>query len=538
MLKLKLLCSIVLFVGTTLIGQEEFEGSIRWGEPMKLKRKESSPTPIGSTESSFYSRKRVKKTQLVQKYSLESLALVKENELDLTYKGFDLNIVNDFIFADKVVFITYYIDKKAKEKHYLIHELLKDSKLGNTIELAVTEWSKKKIVLTQKALKKLKSSSAYSFEYIVSDDFESMLVSYQNNDGDTETVLFNKDIEEVERTKMEIPFENFKRTSARLSNSGRLFMLGHEFTIEETSGLVKREIEKRGDYHVLIHDAVTGDMENEKLDINKHIYESSLKILPDESVVVYGMYTNQTAKGVSGAFFQKLNSSLDVTFTSLEEFEESFITQFWTARQKKKAEKKKKKKNPKKKAEPSLYSYIMHDLVIKENGDMVMLGEQYYMYVTSRTYTDANGNSHTTYTYHYIYNDIIAVNCTKDGEITWKEKVKKRQHSTNDGGYYSSFYTITQENNVYLMYNDKEGNMDDAEEATSSKEKRELKRDNVAALITFGEEGETTRTTLFDYEGEESRNIVPKRCMKMGEKEIFLFAEMGKRTKILGWMNL
>jgi len=88
------------------------------------------------------------------------------------------------------------------------------------------------------------------------------------------------------------------------------------------------------------------------------------------------------------------------------------------------------------------------------------------------------------------------------------------------------------------MYNDKEGNMDDAVEAKSAKERRELKRDNVAALITFGEEGETTRSTLFDFEGEESRNIVPKRCMKMSDNEIFIFAEMGRKTKILGWMTM
>jgi hypothetical protein len=160
------------------------------------------------------------------------------------------------------------------------------------------------------------------------------------------------------------------------------------------------------------------------------------------------------------------------------------------------------------------------------------------MYVTSHTYTDANGNSHTTYTYHYIYNDIIAVNCTQNGEVTWKEKVMKRQHSTNDGGYFSSFFTMVQGNNVFLMYNDKEGNMDDAEEATTVKQKRELKKDNVAALISFSDEGETTRKTLFDFEGDLSRNLVPKRCMLMEKNEIFLFAEMGKRMKVLGLLTM
>lgn len=535
--KLKLLLIATLIGSTSLFAQGDFEGEIKWGEPMKLKKKESAPIPIGSTTTSFYSRKYEKKKVFVQKYSLQSLKLEKQSELDLTYKDEDLSIVNDFVFANKVVFITTYIDKKAEKQYYFIHELENDSKLGKPKELAVTEWVKIGLMASKRKLAEVEESGSFSFEYIVSEDYQTLMVSYKNK-GDYETILFDKNLEEVGRTSMEMPFENFTRTSARLTPSGRYYLVGYEFSKGESSGIIKRETVVRGDYFILIHDAVTGEMETVELDINKDISALAVKVLPDESTVAYGMYSNEGAKGITGAFFQKMDKKYQVEFTTLEEFEEDFITQFWSDRQKKKAEKKKKKLNPKKQEEPSLYSYIMHDLAIKDNGDMVLLGEQYYMYVTSHTYTDANGNSHTTYTYHYIYNDIIAVNCTQNGEVTWKEKVMKRQHSTNDGGYFSSFFTMVQGNNVFLMYNDKEGNMDDAEEATTVKQKRELKKDNVAALISFSDEGETTRKTLFDFEGDLSRNLVPKRCMLMEKNEIFLFAEMGKRMKVLGLLTM
>ena len=55
--KLKSLLIALLVGSTSLFAQGDFEGEIKWGEPMKLKKKESAPIPIGSTTSSFYTRK-------------------------------------------------------------------------------------------------------------------------------------------------------------------------------------------------------------------------------------------------------------------------------------------------------------------------------------------------------------------------------------------------------------------------------------------------------------------------------------------------
>ncbi|NRA12257.1 MAG: hypothetical protein HRT57_09915 [Crocinitomicaceae bacterium] len=549
MSKLKLLLGAFILCSFSLIAQDDFDGDVKWGEPLILKKKELGPYPIGVADDSFYSTKRLKKKTFLQTFGLKSLSLEKEVEMDFDYKGFDLTQISSFVFAEKVIFITSYVDKKAKKKHFLLHELENESALGKPIELAVTAWSSKKIAFTKKALAKMKEGGAYSFRFLLSEDYESMMVSYQNSDGDTETILFDKDLEEVGRTTMELPVEKFQVTSSRLTNSGRYYMVGYELKEGESKGLIKRQIEIAGDYHIYIHDAVSGDMEDIDLNIGKDIISIAVKVMDDESTVAYGMYSNEDAKGVSGAFFQKMSPKYEVEFTTLEEFEQDFITQHWTDRQKKKAEKKKKKKNPKKKSEPSLYSYIMHDLAVKDNGDLTLLAEQYYMYVTSHTYTDANGNSRTTYTYHYIYNDIIAVNCTNTGEVTWKQKVKKRQHSINDGGRLSSFYTMTQDNNIYLMYNDKEANMDDAEEATSMKDKRKQKKNTIAALIAISEDGDSKKSILFNFEGELGRTIVPKRCRRMGDKEVLLFAEMdgpksgivaalSKKRKMLGWLTL
>lgn len=522
-------------IGSLLLGQSNFDGDIRWGEEIKMKRKEFGPMPIGVADGSLYSTKRVKKDTYLQELSLKTLSITEESEMDFTYNGFDLLSLGNFVFADRPIFMTSYIDKKEETRHYLLHEL-ENNDLGDPIELATVPYVRIGLVGARKKAEEAAEMGAYSFNRIVSDDYETMMISFKNADGQTETVLYDKDLEEVSRQEMEMPFENFQMTTGRLSNKGRYYMIGFEYEVEESKALLGRDRRVAGDYHMIMFDAVTGDMEDVILDIDKDIYSSSLKIMDDESCVVYGMYSNEDASGVSGAFFQKFDANYNVDFTTLEEFEEDFITQFWSDRAKKKAEKKKKKKNSKKE-EPSLYNYIMHDLAIKENGDMVLLAEQYYMYVTTQTHSNGNGGTYTTTTYHYHYNDVIAVNCAPNGTVSWKQKVKKRQYSTNDGGYYSSFHTIVQENQVFLMYNDKEANMEDADEAGNALDKRKQRRNTIAALITISEDGESTKNTLFDFEEDVSRRLVPKQCQKMSDTEILLYTTAKGKSRILGWMT-
>ena len=95
-----------------------------------------------------------------------------------------------------------------------------------------------------------------------------------------------------------------------------------------------------------------------------------------------------------------------------------------------------------------------------------------------------------------------------EGVITWKNKVKKRQHSKNDGGKYSSFFTLFQGDNIMMIYNDSEANMDETDE--EDKKKRKVKRNTVAAIITLESDGEFSRKTFFDFENDEKRTLIPK----------------------------
>ena len=123
-----------------------------------------------------------------------------------------------------------------------------------------------------------------------------------------------------------------------------------------------------------------------------------------------------------------------------------------------------------------------------------------------------------------------------EGVITWKNKVKKRQHSTNDGGKYSSFFTLFQGDNIMMIYNDSEANMDETDE--EDKKKRKVKRNTVAAIITLESDGEFSRKTFFDFENDEKRTLIPKMWEKMSENEMLLYTQASKKGRILGWVTL
>jgi len=75
------------------------------------------------------------------------------------------------------------------------------------------------------------------------------------------------------------------------------------------------------------------------------------------------------------------------------------------------------------------------------------------------TSTDANGGTRTTTVYYYYYNDIIVININPGGETEWTKKIAKRQPSSNDGGFFSSYSLSIVKDKMYFVFNDSPKNL-------------------------------------------------------------------------------
>ena len=122
---------------------------------------------------------------------------------------------------------------------------------------------------------------------------------------------------------------------------------------------------------------------------------------------------------------------------------------------------------------------------IHKDGSIVLIGEQYY--ITTSTYTDSNGSTRTTTTYHY--NDVLITKINKDGSLAYMKKMAKRQINR-----LSSFELIEGEADLYLVYRDNIKNLELDLVDVPAKGGRFL----TAYKINY-ETGETNKISLFNY---------------------------------------
>jgi hypothetical protein len=234
------------------------------------------------------------------------------------------------------------------------------------------------------------------------------------------------------------------------------------------------------------------------------------------------LYSDEGTWSIRGAYFLKLDrSTKDVLHSSYHEFEDDFITMYMTEKEEAKA----KKKAARKDDELEMGNFEMRDVVIREDGGILMVAEQYSMWVTTTTTTDANGNTSTTYTYHYLYRDILVINLSPDGEVEWKARIPKHQYTRNDGGYASSYCMAVVDDNLMFVFNDTGRNLNFKKGETLYR-MRLGKKDAIITLVHLNGKGEFTREALVEVEKQDML-CIPKKSTEIGDR-ILIVAERKK----------
>lgn len=139
----------------------------------------------------------------------------------------------------------------------------------------------------------------------------------------------------------------------------------------------------------------------------------------DKNIICSGFYNKEESSGenADGVFLFKVDKDGGIREKKFYEIPLEIINQH----QHKKVQKKNEKKEKKDKAE--FESLVMRKLIVQEDNSILLVGEQYF--VVQHTYTDANGNTRTRYSYHYY--DILVTKINSEGELVWMRKLPKRQ---------------------------------------------------------------------------------------------------------------
>ena len=333
--------------------------------------------------------------------------------------------------------------------------------------------------------------------------------------------VFDKEIEEVWSNEITIPYsdELFSLQNYKVANTGDVFILGklYQDKVRES-----RKGKPNFNYYILSYSYKENELDKIPVVIDgKFLTDMKIGINENNEVICGGFYSDEGTYSIKGSYFLRIDTeSKKILSKSFKEFGIDFITQNMSDRQEKKAKKKKAKgKNV------ELFQYDLSDFVLREDGGVVLVGEQYYVRVSS--YTDANGNTRTTYTYYY--NDIIVININPKGQIEWAEKIPKRQVSSNDGGFYSSYALMVLEDKLYFVFND---NIKNLVITKNNQRVHNFSRgkNSVVTLVEMDSDGRYVREALFS--GDETDIITrPKVCRQISDNEMIVFGQRKKKQR-------
>jgi hypothetical protein len=548
-MRLLILCFLLLpFVG---FSQTDLSKNVKWSELYEKSKKVAEPTVIGQDGENIYIIRFIKKKRYIEKYSLNSLTLKRSLLLELEYNDKDLTLIDQFMFDDQPTLYTNFYNKKTEKSYFFIQTVNTNTlTVGKPIKVAERDIQKSKGFMAGYTTSfrarygaKMKRSEDGELGIFWTGKHE-MKSPPKKGDPPHKTnefvgALYDANLKLKSEFEVKLPWDNFATTTSILSNDGIYYMLGYEYELGEEKKLLRNRVTiEAGQLHVVMVDTESGEIETVDIDTEEMEIEMlTFRLLSKGGFQVAGL-TSEEEKGVSGTFAITFDDSFEEVNNNSHRFEDDFITTTWSDRSKKKLDKKNKKedKKGKQKSVPVFYNYYIDHLIEKPDGTTTMLAEQYYVRVVTTTYTDSQGNMRTRTTYYYYYNDIIAVNFDTKGDFDWKTLVEKKQVSVNDGGYYSSYFVVPNENEINIVYNDSESNIEETE-GLSAKEKKALRKNVIGVQVTLDAEGEQSKGKLFEFTEEVKMRLVPKVCTKAGDDIVFIYAK-GKKGHKLGTIKL
>ncbi len=494
-----------------------------FGNELESSRKSTLSDIVGYDDNGFYAIKNFSKglygsnTYLTLEYFNNQMNFVKSVKIDLKKDGKVRNIEGIFQLKKKLYLLTSQRDARAKVNYLYLQRFNQ-----KTLKLSIN--SKKVAAINYEGKTKRNSGD---FSYTVSRDSSKVLIYYNlpYERGSEEKFgfhVYSSKFEEVWKREVTLPYkeELFEVEDFNVDNEGNAHLLGLIFKGKRKS---IRKGEPNYKYQILSYSNNGQNLTEYPVEIEGNfLNDMQISVSEDQNLICSGFYSEAGTSSIIGSYFLKIDSKTKAIIQkSFKEFGIDFITQNYTAKQERKANKRAEKgKNV------ELYDYNLDDLILRDDGGAVLIGEQFYVDVFTSTST--NGSRITNYTYHY--NDIIVVNISPQGEIEWSKKISKRQITRNDGGFFSSYVLSVVKDKLFFVFNDNPRNV-----ALTDKSSRFVYsggRESIVILVEVDGNGEISKEPLFS--AREAEVIIrPKVCEQLKNDELILFGQRRRKQRFI-----
>ncbi len=528
-----LLLYVLVFIAAPFAQKalKPLEGEIRWSEVIEHARKFLyDPKIIGSDSKYVYFIRIRNGKKFIEKYNTRSLQFEKSLKFELKHENNELEIVHSFMYNNGPVLYTKYYNRLTKTNYNFVHTVDTSTLIASKpilfSKIVMPEISRMESLLRPFGTVSngvLLVSEDNSLSYTTDFAYKNIAIDSTNLMRNLNGTLYDENFKVLDIKQFKLPFGQFHIQNINLSNDKKLYIAGNEFkTKVEKESLKKTYLTEYGDLKILILDLQAGDFDVLEIPLDDGNLESFIfKINSDGSLIMSGLISHGNG-GVSGGFYAKYNAKLEQESLNFIDFEDDFMALIGPQ-----------------KSEITTKGYdlfrplrlAIRDLVVKPDGTTTLLAEIFYINMQSTS--GANGVSYSLYTYHY--EDIIALNFDKKGELIWKTVINKYQVSHNDHGYYSSFFTILQGNDINIIYNEYKSKMVDTENMSYS-ERKKVNQSIIGKRVLLSSTGEQSSEILFEFEDDNMR-LVPRECGHIDQNTAFLYGRstVGDRIGFIEW---
>jgi hypothetical protein len=509
----------------TIVSQDSKNAKVTMGPAVKLSKRATLTEVLDYSDKGFFGLMIEGKgfAGLNRYLTLESynkaMSLEKTVEVDLK-QGDKEKTMQNLIHFNNSLYLFSSFDNKKTDVNYLFMQTIDKKSLqphNNLEKISEINYAKQK------------GRYHGSFEFRTSNDSSKLLVVTRHPSEDeakqsVEFKVFDSNMSLLWQKTVKLPYEYnlFDTERFRVGNNGDVFVLSLLFKD-------KRKLRRKGDpnysYIVLGYSDNGNSVEEYPIVIpDRFITDMQIEISDENNIICSGFYSEKGTWSIKGAYFLTVNGkNKEVMAVSYKDFDLDFITMNMTERE---AKKTKKKADKGKNVE--LYEYDLREIILRNDGGALVVGEQYFVKVVTTTYTSSNGVPRTKTTYYYYYNTIIVLNINSEGKIEWARKIPKYQVSTDDGGYFLSYAIAVVKDNLYFVFNDNPKNLFLKENDKPAKYYNQ--KESIVTLVKMDSKGNMEREELF--RNKEAKIIArPKVCQQVSENQMLVFGERGKTRR-------
>jgi len=524
---MKKILAITLLASVNLLFVADSPIQIKWGKEFSAPKNSTLADIIGYDNSGFYVLKSrygafVSSTLSIDRFD-KNLNPAKSIELELTENGKTKYFEQLLHLGGRLILFTSFLDQKSKKNSLFVQQVDKKSLMPDNV-------NKKKLAEIDYHGNSKKNSGSFSFR--TSNDSSKVLIIYSlpfeyNEPEKFGLLVVDQQMNVLWKKDVTLPYrdELFDIETVKVDNYGNVYALG---LLYKDKRKAKRKGEANYQYRVISY-TDNGETENDySVSLpDKFLTDMQIGFRANKDIVCAGFYSENGTFSIRGTYFLSIDAQThEIKTKSFKEFDINFITQNMTEREVEKA-----KKREEKGQEVEMYEYDLDKLIARSDGGAMLIGEQFFVKTVTYTTRGVNGMMSTYTVTYYYYNDIIVVNIDPTGKIDWAVKVPKRQMSTDDGGFYSSYAMALNKDKIYFVYNDNPDNLD---YSGVGKVSTANVRNQVVMVAQVNSKGEMSRKPL--SAGIAEVIIRPKVCEQISYSEMVIFGQR-KKTQQFGLIS-